>query len=187
LASRAREIGDESGGSSMLHLVLVVTQSLLASPTRLTPLTSPHYLRMPSTCMSEAKYGVDPRTTMSDPGVKPAWTPGQVGAIHSAGELIGAVDAAATDGGFVAIKFWRDGCKACEATADKWAAAAAQYPKGRFYLVNYGETKDMCRSIGLKVVPTAHLYASGRMQDALPLGPSSWDGFATRLQEMAAS
>lgn len=173
----------------MLHavnLLFVVTQSLLVSPTRLPiVMRPPHYPRARSTCMSDPKYGVDPRTTMPDTPTIPAWTPGQVGAIQAAGELIGAVDAAAADGGFVAVKFWRDGCKACESTKEKWAQAAVQYPKGRFYLINYGETKDMCRAIGLKVVPTAHLYASGQMQDALPLGPSSWDLFAGRLKEVA--
>jgi len=137
--------------------------------------------------MSEAKFGCDPRiATPTEPASPPPWTPGEVGSVHTTGELRGAVEAAAADsGGFVALKFWRVGCKACAATVERFASSAKEYPKGRFYLVNYGEAKEMCRASGLKIVPAAHLYSSGKLQDAVALGPSSWDAFAARLKEVA--
>ncbi len=109
-----------------------------------------------------------------------------MGDISTTAELRGAVNAADADGGFVAVKFWREGCGACEATVELFKEAARTHQKGRFYLVNYGKAKALCFATAIKVVPAAHLYAGNEMLDALPLGPSSWAGFAQRLKQVAS-
>eukprot|EP00316_Scyphosphaera_apsteinii_P017515 CAMPEP_0119299570 /NCGR_PEP_ID=MMETSP1333-20130426/1644_1 /TAXON_ID=418940 /ORGANISM="Scyphosphaera apsteinii, Strain RCC1455" /LENGTH=178 /DNA_ID=CAMNT_0007301039 /DNA_START=55 /DNA_END=592 /DNA_ORIENTATION=+ len=139
-----------------------------------------------------SKYGRDPRQSpqLDDNlgmvnaalNVKAAWTPGVVGSLDSVTQLSLAIRDANTQRGFVCLKFWREGCKACAGTKEKFEEAAAQYPHGQFFLVNYNKARDLCRQCGLGVVPAGHIYSSGSLQAALSLGPSSWDAFAERIR-----
>ena len=158
---------------------------LLSSARSFSP--APSAARTLSPRMSDPKFGTDPRAMLPDPPVMPYWKPGFVTGLRSTGELIGAIEATKTDGTFLAVKFWRDGCKACGATVEAFEQAARDHPKGRFHLINFGECKDLCRGIGLKVVPTGHLYASGELVDAMALGPSKWSDFAAKVEEVAKS
>jgi len=140
-----------------------------------------------ATTSDASRYGIDPRLANPEAVAEaPEWSAGRVGDLKTTGELRAAVEAAAADGGFVCLKFWREGCAACASTAERFEQSAEANPHGRFFLVNYGRAKEMCRATGIRVVPAAHLYARGSLVAALPLGPSKWEAFAERLAAVAA-
>ena len=129
--------------------------------------------------------GIDPRGESSEGCSKPDATavtaPGVVGTLENIDQLQAAIDGCDHS---VVIKFWRDGCPACKSTVEKYEAAAQKYLSSSFYLVNYNSARAFCRQAKLKVVPAAHIYTDGSLVAALPLGPSAWDAFASRLDEV---
>jgi len=147
------------------------------------------------------KYGVDPRSPFQLATARDSLrfrlgkgagleelriAPGRIGVLHNVEELAAAVAAASTDR-FVCIKFWRDGCPACASTVERFAALAERHTSGDFFLVNFDTSKPLCKLCRLGVIPTAHIYAQGALVDAMGLGKSSWDPFARRVDEVAAT
>ncbi|EOD06009.1 hypothetical protein EMIHUDRAFT_255364 [Emiliania huxleyi CCMP1516] len=175
--------------ASLPSVVLVLPPTQLP-PTHagLRPVHSPRALVVAEATTTDAsRYGIDPRLANPEAVAEaPEWSAGRVGDLKTTGELRAAVEAAAADGGFVCLKFWREGCAACASTAERFEQSAEANPHGRFFLVNYGRAKEMCRATGIRVVPAAHLYARGSLVAALPLGPSKWEAFAERLAAVAA-
>jgi hypothetical protein len=44
--------------------------------------------------------------------------------------------------------------------------------------------KAFCKQSAIKVVPCAHVYVDGELNDTLGLGPRAWASFAERLEEL---
>jgi len=135
---------------------------------------------------ANAKYGHDPRDGLSPEDTAPdasfAVSSGDVGAIGTVGQLQAAIDASG-DSQLVVIKFIRDGCLACAATASLYRETAKAYGgAGQFYEVNFDQSKAFCRTAGVKFVPSGHIYAKGKLQHALPLGQKAWSAFANELK-----
>lgn len=133
------------------------------------------------------KYGGDPRMRAAPPLSMRDWPLGGEGAI---GDLYGGVEqlqtvlnAAGAADELVVLKFKREGCKACAATAERFAAAAEQHAgRARFFTVDFNMCKDFCfKHCGIRAVPCVHIYHRGELLDALPLGRPSWAAFAERL------
>ena len=88
-------------------------------------------------------------------------------------------------------KFVRKGCKACAATEEDYAATAQEFADaGQFYTVDYDEGKEFVKTCQIRAVPCGHIYAGGKLEKALSIGPKLWDEFraeADALRERLAS
>eukprot|EP00322_Chrysochromulina_rotalis_P011908 CAMPEP_0115857816 /NCGR_PEP_ID=MMETSP0287-20121206/15773_1 /TAXON_ID=412157 /ORGANISM="Chrysochromulina rotalis, Strain UIO044" /LENGTH=230 /DNA_ID=CAMNT_0003312053 /DNA_START=48 /DNA_END=740 /DNA_ORIENTATION=+ len=142
------------------------------------------------------KYGCDPRIGAEDHTAVLAATvqtkalplaePGVVGQLQEGtAHLSLLLEDAAASGRAVILKFKRDGCPACKSTiAPLDSAAKAYMGKADFLTVDYNELKLFCKHSRIYVVPCAHIYVDGQLADAVPLGPSKWGDFKSRLEEL---
>ena len=183
-------------------LVLPRTSTITASSPLLSLLRRPLDLirRKPKTIeCGKNKYGCDPRT-QSDPKVVseaaaairdtlswPTLKPGQVNELTGGTAQLEQVLSAASER-TVVLKFKREGCPACGSTVAPLASAAQAF-LGRvdFFEVDYKRSKAFCYKCAIKTVPCAHIYVNGTLSETLPLGPSVWSEFATRLEEIAGA
>ena len=135
------------------------------------------------------RYGHDPREGLSRDSYTPdaEWSPtkGEVGKLTTINQLTAALDHASANNQVVSLKFIRQGCKACEGTAEAYVSTAAEYSdKGLFYTVDFGEGKEFVKTCQIRAVPCAHIYAGGKLRKATNLGPSKWDEFKADLDAL---
>lgn len=136
-----------------------------------------------------SKYGRDPRLGLaSDQFVADAdWsqTPGAVQRLVTINQLEAALEAADAEKQVVALKFVREGCKACAATSDLFAQTANEYGSAaQFYEVDFDEARKLVKACEIKAVPCGQLYSRGKMQRAMATGPKRWDDFRAGLEEL---
>lgn len=135
------------------------------------------------------RYGHDPREGLSRDSYTPdaEWSPtkGEVGKLTTINQLTAALDHASANNQVVSLKFIRQGCKACEGTAEAYVSTAAEYSdKGLFYTVDFGEGKEFVKTCQIRAVPCAHIYAGGKLRKATNLGPAKWDEFKADLDAL---
>eukprot|EP00747_Dinoflagellata_sp_TGD_P026254 gnl/TRDRNA2_/TRDRNA2_131794_c2_seq1.p1 gnl/TRDRNA2_/TRDRNA2_131794_c2~~gnl/TRDRNA2_/TRDRNA2_131794_c2_seq1.p1 ORF type:complete len:209 (-),score=37.87 gnl/TRDRNA2_/TRDRNA2_131794_c2_seq1:295-891(-) len=73
----------------------------------------------------------------------------------------------------IVIKFYAKWCRACKMMGPKVEKLAAEFPKVRFFEVDYDANKDFCKSKQIKTLPFFEIYrgANGKV-DGFPCGPT---------------
>ena len=137
------------------------------------------------------KYGGDPRQRHAVPQVDspfrtwPLGTAGQVSDLYGGIAHLQAVLTEVKDE-VVVLKFMRRGCPACGSTIARLADAAVAYAgRALFFEVDFDMCRFFCKQCAIKAVPCVHLYARDELLNVMPLGPSSYDGFAEYLAQIA--
>ena len=130
-------------------------------------------------------YGVDPREQFGS-GEDERWegppAAGTLGSITSIRELSSAVASAEADSKFVVIKFFAPWCTSCKAIEARFARTAkAQGEEANFYVIDFSKSKALCKACGIKFMPVAHIYASGELRDAMPIGAKAFPAFVKRM------
>ena len=172
----------------VLFAVNAVTEGLLMRYAGILPMRHVG-IRMGELWDGPHKYGRDPRTNQkimaSDISEVGAWSIAPSGNVHTLSNLA-QLQAALAAPEFTVLKFVRKDCPACASTAQRFEAAAQTFKDhGRFYLVDFDDSKGFCRQCKIKAVPSAHLYFCGALTAAMPLGPASWDAMYERLVQEA--
>jgi thiol-disulfide isomerase/thioredoxin len=139
-------------------------------------------LAMYEDAMDKMKYGHDPRNGLSREAYEPSpeWSSpvGAVAELATINQLQAALEAAEAKKQLVALKFVRKGCKACAATEEDYAATAQEFADaGQFYVVDYDVGKEFVKTCQIRAVPCGHIYAGGKLQKAMSIGPKVWDEF----------
>ena len=62
------------------------------------------------------------------------------------------------------IDFYADWCGPCRAIAPLFEQYASQYPDVKFCKVNIDVARDIAQSLGIRSIPTFHLYSDGVKQ-----------------------
>ena len=137
------------------------------------------------------KYGGDPRQRHAVPEVDspfrtwPMGTAGEVTDLYGGIAHLQAVLSEVNDE-VVVLKFMRRGCPACGSTIERLADAAVAYAgRALIFEVDFDMCRFFCKQCAIKVVPCVHLYARNELLNVMPLGPSSYDGFAEYLAQVA--
>ena len=130
-------------------------------------------------------YGVDPREQFGSSGDE-LWegppAAGTLGSITSIRQLSSAVASAEAHSKYVVIKFYAPWCTSCKAIEARFLRTAkAQGDDADFYVIDFSKSKVLCKACGIKFMPVAHIYASGALQEAMPIGAKAFPGFVKRM------
>merc|ERR1711934_794428 len=117
-------------------------------------------------------------------------SPPEVSNLGSVGELQAAIDmASSSDRPLVALMFKRDGCKACVKMQELFVHLADDLnATGLFFTVDCMSARAFCKEqVGVKAVPTAHIYVGGELVVAMGVGNvASWREFCQHLYAVAS-
>jgi len=109
--------------------------------------------------------------------------PGRVNEMGNVHQLQAAIDVAAS-GELIVVKFQRDSCPACVATHSQFVRTAKQWQRSSFFVVDAKAHKQFCKEeVGLKALPSVHVYRDGELRAALPLNKQEWPTFARVLKQ----
>ena len=134
-------------------------------------------------------FGRDPRSSFNSVVADHEWAaghrPGCIEALGSVNQLQAALDAVPR-GSLVVLKFERDGCKACIATAPLFEQMAKRLGKrtgSRFFTVDTLAHKEFCRDqVGIKAVPCVHIYQENALRRTLQISPTKWPTFREAVE-----
>jgi len=137
------------------------------------------------------RFGYDPRLAFYERDAVdnrnwPLGESGEVGSLFGSVEHLQAILDGAGDR-VVLIKFKREGCAACAATADRFEETAKTF-EGRAlcYLVDFDFSKKFCKRCGILSVPSVHIYHRNELLRASSFGPASYDDVLSTLTLHAA-
>ncbi|KAJ8906500.1 hypothetical protein NDN08_002993 [Rhodosorus marinus] len=82
----------------------------------------------------------------------------------------------------VLVKFYAPWCRACEKAGRLLEAVTPQYPEVSFNQMNFSTNRELCRSLGIKAMPTFHLYYEGEKIDDFSCGPKRFPELVERLE-----
>uniref|UniRef100_A0A7S0BTB5 Thioredoxin domain-containing protein n=1 Tax=Rhodosorus marinus TaxID=101924 RepID=A0A7S0BTB5_9RHOD len=82
----------------------------------------------------------------------------------------------------VLVKFYAPWCRACEKTGRLLEGVAPQYPEVSFNKINFSTNRELCRSLGIKAMPTFHVYYKGEKIDDFSCGPKRFPQLVDRLE-----
>eukprot|EP00746_Dinoflagellata_sp_MGD_P007406 gnl/MRDRNA2_/MRDRNA2_114641_c0_seq1.p1 gnl/MRDRNA2_/MRDRNA2_114641_c0~~gnl/MRDRNA2_/MRDRNA2_114641_c0_seq1.p1 ORF type:complete len:574 (-),score=89.35 gnl/MRDRNA2_/MRDRNA2_114641_c0_seq1:8-1729(-) len=86
-----------------------------------------------------------------------------------------------TEERLVVYKFFAPWCRACKAMGIKFAKLATEYTDARFFQVDYEKNKDVCKSLGVKVLPYVEIYRGENRLEGFSCGPSKVPKLAQML------
>ena len=136
-------------------------------------------------------FGRDPRSSFNSVVADYKWAAGQrpgcIEALGSVNQLQAALDAVPR-GSLVVLKFERDGCKACIATAKPFEQMAKRLGKrtgSRFFTVDTLAHKEFCRDqVGIKAVPCVHIYQENALRRTLQISATKWPTFREAVESL---
>eukprot|EP00903_Cladosiphon_okamuranus_P006381 g6246.t1 len=107
-----------------------------------------------------------------------------VQAIRSNDDYVNAI--AQHEDKLVVIKFYDQFCRACDEIRPRFEDLSRSLPEEEaiFFQVEFSESKDLCKQLGIRRLPTVQIYdgAAGRVAD-LPSGPSRFADVEERFAE----
>jgi hypothetical protein len=143
--------------------------------------------------LEPSKHGRDPRAgrgaIVADAEFASSIVPAAIGELRTVGELQAAIDMASGSGRTcVALVFQREGCKACGQASAPFQRAAKQLSDHALcFTVDCMAAKEFAKDyVGLKVVPSAHLYVDGELTMSTGIGTTpAWRDYRRRLYRAA--
>lgn len=83
----------------------------------------------------------------------------------------------------VVIKFYAKWCRSCKAIANRFEWLAKKYPDARFFEVDYGSNKELCKSLGISTLPYVQIYRCADVQlEGFSCGPSKMSLLSKKLE-----
>mmetsp|Transcript_33626 Transcript_33626/g.132558 ORF Transcript_33626/g.132558 Transcript_33626/m.132558 type:complete len:163 (-) Transcript_33626:391-879(-) len=82
----------------------------------------------------------------------------------------------------VLVKFYAPWCRACDKAGRLLEAVTPQYPEVSFNQINFSTNRELCRSLGIKAMPTFHIYHDGVKIDDFSCGPKRFPELVNRLE-----
>lgn len=83
----------------------------------------------------------------------------------------------------IVIKFYAKWCRTCKAMGKQFAQLALQFPEARFFEMDYDANRDLCRSLGISILPYVEMYrgADGKLE-GFSCGPSKMRMLKNKLE-----
>lgn len=117
------------------------------------------------------------------PAVSKAVTP-----IRSDDEFTSAMAEAKNDV-LVVVKFYASWCRACKTIEPRFRRLATEFhDSAHFYEVEFGENKELCRSLEIKKLPCVNFYrGSDECLDTLMAGPSKFATVRSKVEDLVGA